>query len=44
MRVVAGRHKGRAIMAPPGEEIRPTSDRARESLFNILAHGRLAKP
>jgi 16S rRNA (guanine966-N2)-methyltransferase len=44
MRIVAGRHKGRAIMAPPGEEIRPTSDRARESLFNILAHGRLAKP
>ena len=44
MRIVAGRHKGRAILAPPGEEIRPTSDRARESLFNILAHGRLAKP
>jgi 16S rRNA (guanine966-N2)-methyltransferase len=43
MRIVAGRHKGRAIMAPPGEEIRPTSDRARESLFNILAHGRLAE-
>lgn len=43
MRIVAGRHRGRAIMAPPGEEIRPTSDRARESLFNILAHRRLAK-
>lgn len=43
MRIVAGRHKGRAIMAAPGEDIRPTSDRARESLFNILAHGRLAK-
>ena len=43
MRIVAGRHKGRPLMAPPGEEIRPTSDRARESLFNILAHGRLAK-
>ena len=43
MRIVAGRHKGRPLMAPPGEEIRPTSDRARESLFNILAHGRLGK-
>lgn len=43
MRIVAGRHKGRALMAPPGEEIRPTSDRARESLFNILAHGRVGK-
>jgi 16S rRNA (guanine966-N2)-methyltransferase len=30
-------------MAPPGEEIRPTSDRARESLFNILAHGRVSR-
>ena len=44
MRIVAGRHRGRPLMAPPGEEIRPTSDRARESLFNILAHGRLAQP
>ena len=43
MRIVAGRHKGRALMAPPGEEIRPTSDRARESVFNILAHGRMAR-
>ncbi len=43
MRIVAGRHRGRALIAPPGEEIRPTSDRARESLFNILAHGRLAE-
>jgi 16S rRNA (guanine966-N2)-methyltransferase len=43
MRIVAGRHKGRPLMAPPGEEIRPTSDRARESLFNILAHGRVGK-
>jgi 16S rRNA (guanine966-N2)-methyltransferase len=43
MRIVAGRHKGRALIAPPGEDIRPTSDRARESLFNILAHGRMAR-
>ncbi|MEX2200744.1 MAG: 16S rRNA (guanine(966)-N(2))-methyltransferase RsmD [Dongiaceae bacterium] len=38
MRIVAGRLKGRRIAAPEGTEIRPTSDRARESLFNILAH------
>ncbi|WP_142847875.1 16S rRNA (guanine(966)-N(2))-methyltransferase RsmD [Telmatospirillum sp. J64-1] len=38
MRIVGGRHKGRALTAPQGMETRPTSDRARESLFNILAH------
>jgi 16S rRNA (guanine966-N2)-methyltransferase len=38
MRIVAGRLKGRRIEAPEGSDIRPTSDRARESLFNILAH------
>ncbi len=43
MRIVAGRHKGRPLIAPPGEDIRPTSDRARESLFNILTHGRVGK-
>jgi 16S rRNA (guanine966-N2)-methyltransferase len=39
MRIVGGRHRGRALVAPPGRDIRPTSDRAREALFNILAHG-----
>lgn len=39
MRIVAGRWKGRAIKAPTSQDIRPTSDRLRESLFNILAHG-----
>ena len=38
MRIVAGKHRGRPIEAPPGEAIRPTSDRAREALFNILVH------
>src|SRR6201986_4962089 len=42
MRIVAGRHRGRRLLAPLGETVRPTSDRAREGLFNILAHGRLA--
>lgn len=40
MRIVAGRHRGRRIAAPPGDAVRPTSERAREALFNILAHGR----
>lgn len=39
MRIVAGRHKGRGIDAPRGRNTRPTSARAREGLFNILAHG-----
>ena len=38
MRIVGGEFKGRAIAAPPGRDTRPTSDRARESLFNVLAH------
>jgi len=42
MRIVAGRHRGRRLLAPPGETVRPTSDRAREALFNILSHGNLA--
>ena len=42
MRIVAGRHRGRRLVAPPGQTVRPTSDRAREALFNILSHGRLA--
>jgi 16S rRNA (guanine966-N2)-methyltransferase len=39
MRVVAGRLKGRALAGPRSNAIRPTSDRLRESLFNILGHG-----
>jgi 16S rRNA (guanine966-N2)-methyltransferase len=42
MRIVAGRHGGRAIAAPAGLETRPTADRVRESLFNILEHGDFA--
>jgi 16S rRNA (guanine966-N2)-methyltransferase len=38
MRVVGGRLKGRAILAPASRAIRPTSDRLREALFDILAH------
>jgi 16S rRNA (guanine966-N2)-methyltransferase len=39
MRVVGGRLRGRAITAPQSQAIRPTADRLRESLFNILMHG-----
>jgi 16S rRNA (guanine966-N2)-methyltransferase len=38
MRIVAGSHRGRRLEAPPDQRIRPTSDRIRESLFNILEH------
>lgn len=36
MRIIAGRLKGRRLKAPPGLAVRPTSDRVRENLFNIL--------
>ncbi len=39
MRIVAGRFRGRAIAAPEHAGLRPTSDRVRQALFNILAHG-----
>ena len=44
MRIVAGRHKGRRLTGPADLDIRPTSDRAREALFNILSHGDYAGP
>ena len=39
MRIVAGRFRGAQIEAPKGLLTRPTSDRVRESLFNVLEHG-----
>ncbi|MBA2126851.1 16S rRNA (guanine(966)-N(2))-methyltransferase RsmD [Hyphomicrobium methylovorum] len=39
MRVVAGRFRGRALATPADSSTRPTSDRVRESVFNILSHG-----
>lgn len=38
MRIVAGRFKGRTLVAPVGQNTRPTSDRARQAVFNILEH------
>jgi len=42
LRIIAGRHKGRSIAAPPGRAVRPTASRAREALFDILTHARFA--
>ena len=38
MRIVGGRHGGRTLAAPKSRAIRPTADRLREALFNILTH------
>src|SRR5690606_31922326 len=37
MRIIGGRLRGRALRAPKGRETRPTTDRVREALFNLLA-------
>ena len=36
MRVVGGQARGRRLVAPPGRDTRPTSDRVREAIFNSL--------
>jgi len=41
MRIVGGRHRGRRLEAPGGMALRPTADRTREALFNILCQGKL---
>ena len=38
MRVIAGEFRSRTLVAPRGDKTRPTTDRARETLFNVLAH------
>jgi 16S rRNA (guanine966-N2)-methyltransferase len=38
LRIVAGRFKGKSLAAPEGQGTRPTSDRARQAVFNILEH------
>jgi 16S rRNA (guanine966-N2)-methyltransferase len=37
MRVIAGKFKGRNLKSPPSLQVRPTSDRLRETLFNVIA-------
>jgi 16S rRNA (guanine966-N2)-methyltransferase len=38
MRIVGGEHRGRVLTAPKGRNTRPTSDRAREAMFNQIGH------
>ena len=38
MRIVAGKYKGRPLRAPASQKTRPTGDRARETVFNMLEH------
>ncbi|HYF53222.1 MAG TPA: 16S rRNA (guanine(966)-N(2))-methyltransferase RsmD [Salinarimonas sp.] len=38
MRIVGGRFRGRGLAGPRSDAIRPTSDRLRETIFNVLAH------
>lgn len=38
MRIVAGQWRGRALAAPPGRTTRPTADRVRQALFDMLLH------
>ena len=37
MRIIAGKYRGRNLKSPPSLEVRPTSDRLRETLFNVIA-------
>jgi 16S rRNA (guanine(966)-N(2))-methyltransferase RsmD len=37
MRIISGIYRGRVLKSPPDNKTRPTSDRLRETLFNILA-------
>lgn len=38
MRIVGGKHRGRRLQAPAGRALRPTADRVREAVFNVLSH------
>ncbi|HEV7473791.1 MAG TPA: 16S rRNA (guanine(966)-N(2))-methyltransferase RsmD [Pyrinomonadaceae bacterium] len=37
LRIIAGKYRGRNLKSPPSLEVRPTSDRLRETLFNVIA-------
>lgn len=39
MRIVGGKYRGKKLWAPSGKDVRPTSERAREAVFNILYSG-----
>ena len=44
MRIVGGDFRGRALAAPPGMGTRPTADRVRQALFDVLAHAPWSQP
>lgn len=44
MRIVAGAWRGRSLAAPPGDATRPTADRVRQALFDMLTHAPWAGP
>jgi len=44
IRIVAGAWRGRALVAPPGNATRPTADRVRQALFDMLLHAPWAGP
>jgi 16S rRNA (guanine966-N2)-methyltransferase len=44
MRIISGAYKGRGLVAPQGQATRPTADRARQAVFNILEHAAWSRP
>ena len=44
LRIIGGSHRGRRIAISPGSDARPTGDRVREALFNILGERVLGLP
>lgn len=40
MRIIGGTYRGKKLITPINDQIRPTTDRMRETLFNILEHGK----
>ena len=44
MRIVSGSFRGKTLAAPAGDATRPTSDRARQAIFNILEHAAWSRP
>lgn len=43
MRIIAGKHKGRSILSPSGEQVKPTTSKNREAIFSILSSGTFMK-
>ena len=44
MRIIGGSWRNRRLLVPDGKDIRPTADRARESLFSVLEHSKTYEP